>query len=360
MPDPASPAASPEAAAAGRRGQMVTLARRIAPGFALSLAVAVVSVLAEPLTGRLVAAVTGRAVSVPAVVIALLIGMALHGFAARPRFEAGMTFCVKKLLRVAIALLGLRIALGDIVALGFGTVVLVVVSMALTVVSGVLVARLLGRDDAYGALAGGATAVCGASAALATATVLPPSKSRDADTVFVVVAVNALSTLAMVTYPSFGPLFGFDDRTLGILLGASIHDVAQVVGAGYSVSETAGNSAVIVKLFRVFLLLPVVLGIGWWFASRGGGADKAKVPVPLFAIVFLALVLVNSTGVVPEPVRAVVGEASRWGLLVAIAALGLGTSVAAIARVGWRHVATVCATTIVILVASIAGLLLLR
>ncbi|MHB2167840.1 YeiH family protein [Alsobacter sp. R-9] len=360
MPDPASPAAAPEAVAADRRGQMTTLARRIAPGFALSLAVAVVSVLAEPLTGRLVGLVTGRPVAVPAVVIALFIGMALHTVAATPRFEVGMVFCVKKLLRVAIALLGLRIALGDILALGFGTVILVIVAMAVTVVSGVVVARLLGRDDAYGALAGGATAVCGASAALATATVLPPSKSRDADTVFVVVAVNALSTLAMVAYPSFGPLFGFDDRTLGILFGASIHDVAQVVGAGYSVSDTAGNSAVIVKLFRVFLLLPVVLGIGWWFASRGGGADKAKVPVPLFAIVFLVLVLVNSTGLVPGPVRMVVSELSRWGLLIAIAALGLGTSVAAIARVGWRHVATVCATTVVILAVSIGGLLLLR
>lgn len=360
MPDPASPAASPEAAAADRRGQMAILARRLAPGVALSLGVAIASVLAEPLTGRIVGALTGRPVAVPAVVIALFIGMALHRFAAQPRYEVGMTFCVKKLLRVAIALLGLRIALGDIVALGFGTVVLVIVAMAATVVSGLVFARLLGRDAAYGALAGGATAVCGASAALATATVLPPSKSRDADTVFVVVAVNALSTLAMVAYPSFGPLFGFDDRTLGILFGASIHDVAQVVGAGYSVSETAGNSAVIVKLFRVFLLLPVVLGIGWWFASRGGGTDKAKVPVPLFAIVFLALVLVNSTGLVPAPVRAAVGELSRWGLLVAIAALGLGTSVAAIARVGWRHVALVCLTTVVILAVSIAGLLLLR
>jgi len=177
--------------------------------------------------------------------------------------------------------------------------------------------------------------------------------------VFTVVAVNALSTVAMVAYPAFGPLFGFDDRTLGILLGATIHDVAQVVGSGYSVSETAGNTAVIVKLFRVFLLLPVVIGIGWWFAGRGG-AQNAKVPVPVFAIVFLVLVLINSTGLVPAPVRAGVSEASRWGLLIAIAALGLGTSVTAILRVGWRHVAIVCGTTAVILAAVLCGLLILR
>jgi uncharacterized integral membrane protein (TIGR00698 family) len=357
MAQDAAPATSPPAA---RLSQLVSAARLNAPGVALSAAVAIAAVLIEPLTARAIGSATGRAVAVPAVVVALIIGMLLHGVATKRVFQPGMTWSVKTLLRIAIALLGLRIALGDIVALGPGTVVVVVVSMAATVLAGVVFARLLGREDAYGALAGGATAVCGASAALATATVLPPYARRDADTVFVVVAVNALSTLAMVAYPSFGPLLGLDDRTLGILLGATIHDVAQVVGAGYSVSETAGNAAVIVKLFRVLLLLPVVVGIGWWFARQGGGAPKAKVPVPVFALVFLALVIVNSTGLVPAPLKLAVGETSRWGLLIAIGALGLGTSVGAVLRVGWRHVAIVLCTTVVILGVALAGLLALR
>lgn len=352
------PGSTVDAVVGMRRAQASVFIRRAGPGLLLAAAVAVASVVAEPITARAIGAMSGRAIAIPAVVIALLIGMALHAFAAQPRYELGMVFAVKKLLRVAIALLGLRIALGDIVALGAGTVFVVVAAMVVTIGSGLLFARLLRCDDSYGALSGVATAVCGASAALATATVLPPSQNKDADTVFTVVAVNALSTVAMVTYPALGPVFGYDDRTLGILLGATIHDVAQVVGAGYSVSETAGNSAVIVKLFRVFLLLPVVIGVGWWFAGRGGGTQNAKVPVPLFAIVFLALVLLNSTGLVPAPVKMVVGEVSRWGLLIAIAALGLGTSVTAILKVGWRHVAVVCGTTLVILVAGIAGLAL--
>ncbi len=351
--------ASSSGVTAIRTASALAMVRKLLPGLALATAVAVASVILEPITGQIIGALSGRVIVIPAVVVALIIGMILHGLAARPLFEPGMAFSVKKLLRVAIALLGLRIALGDIIALGWGTGFLVVISMALTVASGILFARLFGREAAYGALAGGATAVCGASAALATATVLPKYANRDADTVFTVVAVNALSTVAMVAYPAFGPLFGFDDRTLGILLGATIHDVAQVVGSGYSVSDTAGNTAVIVKLFRVFLLLPVVIGIGWWFAGRGG-AQNAKVPVPVFAIVFLVLVLINSTGLVPAPVRAGVSEASRWGLLIAIAALGLGTSVTAILRVGWRHVAIVCGTTAVILGAVLSGLLILR
>ena len=104
------------------------------------------------------------------------------------------------------------------------------------------------------------------SAALATASVLPRYKEREADTAFVAIAVNILATIAMVAYPAVCDLLGFDQCTTGIFLGAAIHDVAQVVGAGYAVSDAAGNVATIVKLFRVFLLLPVVLGVGWWFA----------------------------------------------------------------------------------------------
>ncbi len=330
--------------------------RPLLAGLALSAAVAVVSVLLEPVAASFIRAATGQVITIPAVVIALIVGMALHTLSVRPVYAPGITFAVKKLLRVAIALLGLRVSLGDIAALGLGTALLVVMAMLLTLLSGFFFARLFGRDAAYGALAGGATAVCGASAALATSTVLPPNPKRDADTVFMVVAVNALSTVAMLVYPLIGAALGYDDRVMGIFLGATIHDVAQVVGAGYSVSEGAGASAVVVKLFRVFLLLPVVLGIGWWFANRGGGADKAKVPAPVFAVVFLLLALANSAGIVPAGIKAVAGEFSRWGLLIAIGALGLGTSVKAVLAVGWRHVAVVCGTTLVILAVVVAGL----
>jgi len=135
------------------------------------------------------------------------------------------------------------------------TAVLVVVAMVLTLAAGFLLARLFTLERAYGALAGAGTAVCGASATLATSIVLPDYKGKEMDVAFVVVAVNALSTLAMVVYPLLCVWLGFDAQTAGIMLGATIHDVAQVVGAGYAVSETAGNTAVIVKLFRVCCLL---------------------------------------------------------------------------------------------------------
>jgi uncharacterized integral membrane protein (TIGR00698 family) len=335
------------------------LIRSMLPGLLLSALVAGAAVAAAPLVAKIA--------PIPAMVIALAIGIALNPIARRAAFQPGITFCLKTLLRWAVALLGLRIALGEIVALGWGTALLVVAAMALTVASGFLFARLFGQQSAYGALAGAGTAVCGASATLATSIVLPDYKGKEADVAFVVVAVNALSTLAMVVYPLICAALGFDHQLTGVMLGATIHDVAQVVGSGYAVSEPTGNTAVIVKLFRVFLLFPVVLVIGWSFAQRSVASEAARIPFPTFALVFVALCVLNSIAsswAAVAPIFALIKvpliEASTWGLLIAIAALGLGTSLPAIAALGWRHVATVTGTTIVILAVVTAGLLVLN
>jgi uncharacterized integral membrane protein (TIGR00698 family) len=341
--------------------------RPLLDGIVLSAVVALAAYLAEPL----VKSAAGGRFGIPAVVIALIIGMVLHPLANAPRFQAGMTFCVKKMLRWAIALLGLRVALGDIVALGLTTALLVIVAMAATILSGFLLARWLGRETGMGALGGVATAVCGASAALATATVVPDYKSKAADVAFTVIAMNALSTVAMLAYPLICVWLGFTPSQTGIMLGATIHDVAQVVGAGQAVSVEAANAAIIVKLFRVFLLLPAVLIVGWWLvhddAKRAGDvAARAKVPVPVFAIMFLVLCVVNSLLAIQpaladlyQPIRTLLLTVSTWGLLIAIAALGLGTSLGAMARLGWRHLALVTGTSLVILVIVTGSLLAL-
>jgi uncharacterized integral membrane protein (TIGR00698 family) len=333
--------------------------RRMSPGLLLSTLVAITAVTAAPLVAGLA--------PIPAMVIALLIGIALNPLARRSLFQPGIVFCLKTLLRWAVALLGLRIALGEIAALGLSTAILVIASMAVTLAAGFLLARAFALEQAYGALAGAGTAVCGASATLATSIVLPEYKGKETDVAFVVVAVNALSTLAMVLYPLICVWLGFDPQTTGVMLGATIHDVAQVVGAGYAVSEPTGNTAVIVKLFRVFLMLPLVLVVGWLFARRTVATAAARIPIPVFALVFVGLCVLNSIAtafpaVTPvfARIKAPLIEASTWGLLIAISALGLGTSVTAIAALGWRHVATVIGTTLVILAVVTAGLMMLR
>ncbi len=352
-------AARPDAAVA-------TLARSfgaaapLVPGLVFAALLAWASVQIEPLTTQAALATVGRKVTITAPVVALVIGMILHPIADRPAFTVGTTFAIKRVLRWAIALFGLKIALADILGLGLGTAAMVIVAMAATLVSGVLFARLFGRGDLYGAIVGGATAVCGASAALATASVLPPYRDRESDTAFTAITVNILATVGMIAYPPLCDLLGFDHRTTGIFLGATIHDVAQVVGAGYAVSDTTGDIATVVKLFRVFMLLPVVLLVGWWFSGQGGDAHKAKVPVPVFAIMFLVFVVINSLGVIPQPAKAALVEASRWGLLLAIAALGLNTSLGTILRVGPRHLMVVVGSTAVIFLIPLVWLLATR
>ena len=343
----------------GQASIRVSSAPALAPGIALSAFVAVIAYLAAPYVARVV--------PIPAIVLALFAGMALNPLAMRPAMRPGMQFCVSTLLRWAVALLGLRVGLSDIAALGVETALLIVVAMIATIAAGFVLARWSGRSAAFGALAGVGTAVCGASATLATSTVVPDYPGKQADIAFVVVAVNALATLAMLAYPPLCHLLGFNPQTTGVMLGGTIHDVAQVAGAGYAVSDAVGNAAVIVKLFRVFLLLPVVLMLGWYFSRQGERHGGARVPVPVFALVFLALCILNSAEpLIPQldrsyaAVKSVLIDISNWGLLLAIGALGLGTSVKAIVSLGWRHVATVLGTSAVILVIVTGGLLLLR
>lgn len=331
---------------------------RILPGLALSCLLAV--------TATAIAQAAIKIFPLPAMVVALILGIALNRLAQRPVFQPGTLFCLKVILPIAVALLGLRIAFGDIAALGFTTAALVIVGMLCTIASGFVFARLFGQSAMFGALAGVATAVCGASATLATAIVLPEYKNKAAEVAFVCVAVNALSTLAMVLYPLLCTWLGFNDSMAGVMLGATIHDVAQVVGAGYGFSEPTGNTAVIVKLFRVFLLLPVVLGIGWWFTRSEVREVAGEIRIPMFAIGFLALCILNSIApsfdaIVPlyEKVKQAGVGISTWGLLIAISALGLRTSLGGTNALCWRHGATIVGTTTVILTVATVGLLLL-
>jgi uncharacterized integral membrane protein (TIGR00698 family) len=340
--------------------------QRLAPGIGLSFLVACIGFWGDPV----LKAATGGRLGLPAMVIALVVGIALNSLSERSLFAPGIAWCVKTLLRYAIGLLGLRVVLGDILGLGLSTLLLVVVSMVATVAGGLWLARLLDRQSGYGALAGAACAVCGASATLATASVVPDYRAKSADIAFTVVAANAISTLAMLAYPSLCILLGLDARQSGILIGATIHDMAQVVGAGYAMSEEAGTLAVIVKLFRVFLLLPMVLLIGWWLMRQTtiqSKQDRASVPIPLFAVAFVLLACLNSamagmpnlSAALHYPaLKSALGTASTWGLLIAISALGLGTSLKSLASIGWRHIAVFMGATAVILLLVLFGVLL--
>lgn len=265
----------------------------------------------------------------PAMLFALLIGMAFHFLHDDPKFAPGLEFSAKTLLRIGVGLLGLRLSVGDVESVGLGAVAAVVGFVLATLGCGAVLSFLFGRRMAFGLLAGGSVAICGASAALAIASVLPARADREQDTLFVVIGVTALSTIAMIAYPVLFQMLGMSDLESGFLIGATIHDVAQVVGAGYSISEEAGVIATFVKMVRVALLPLVMIVVMMSFR----GAQTQKVTLPWFLVMFIALAVLSNTGIVPQPLTDAIATLSGWCLVIAISALGVKTSLATIARV---------------------------
>ena len=230
-------------------------------------------------------------------------------------------------LRLGVGLLGVRITLSQIASLGPWPVATVVVGVTTTILFGFLLARRLGLSSMFGVLSGGAVAICGASAALAIASVLPSNENRERDTILTVVSVTALSTIAMIIYPVFAVSIGLDHRHAGVFIGGAIHDVAQVVGAGYTISNETGDIATYVKLLRVAMLLPAVFAISFLYRAKWRQGESARATLPMFLVGFAALVVINSIGLLPKVAIDLANDVSRWCLVAAIAALGMGVFV---------------------------------
>lgn len=325
---------------------------QLLPGTALCAVVAMAATLVSTLHGG------------PQLLYALFFGLAFHYLSHDAKTRPGIEFCARSVLRLGVALLGARITAAQIAGLGWSTAALVITAVVSTLLCGVLLGRWLGLSRAQGVLAGGAVAICGASAALAISAVLPRDKDSERFTLMVVLTVTVLSTLAMVVYPLLSQWLGLAPELAGLFLGASIHDVAQVVGAGYMLNQETGDYATIVKLFRVSMLAVVVIVVSALFkrereADMAGAAHGRKQPlVPWFLWGFVALVLINSLGAVPPALQAGLGDVSRACLVVAIAALGVKTSLGQLARTGWRPLALLLVETIWLAGLVLAAILL--
>ena len=298
----------------------------------------------------------------PVMLFALLLGIAFNFVEPAGKFQPGITFASKTLLQVGVALLGARVTLGSMTELGIMPLFLAILGVMLTMALGVILAHFLGRNTAFGVLTGGAVGICGASAALALSSVLPrgPHGISERDTIFTVVSVTALSTVAMVAYPILAKLLGFDDTRAGIFIGATVHDVAQVVGAGFSISDAAGSTATIVKLMRVAMLVPVIAGLAFFLRNRGGSDGQTQgsgTPFPTFLIGFIGLMIVNSFGLIPPLVTSVTANTSRWFLVIAIAGLGTKTSLGQLVEVGPRAAAIIVTQTLALALFAVGTLM---
>jgi uncharacterized integral membrane protein (TIGR00698 family) len=291
----------------------------------------------------------------PQLLYALLIGLSLHFLTEQSKLKPGIDFCSRTLLRLGVALLGMRITVSQVVELGLGTALVAALALGATILFGLLLARLLRVSPAQGVLSGGAVAVCGASAAMAISSVLPATKENERFTLLTVVGVTLLSTVALVLYPFVLSLLPLSPRAAGVVLGGTIHDVAQVVAAGMLIGPEAGNAATVVKLFRVMLLMPVVLLVAMAFRkhARAAGPKGMKSTVPLvpgFLVAFVVLMLLTSADAFPPSTISMAEEGSRALLVAAIGAAGIKTTFADLLELGWRPVLMLASETVFIAV----------
>lgn len=298
----------------------------------------------------------------PAMLMALLLGIAFHFLAEEGPCKPGIEFTSRSVLRIGVALLGARISIELMVGLGPKLIAMVIAGVIVTIFFGLLGARFLGRGWRFGLLTGGSVAICGASAAMAISAVLPRNEHSERNLIFTVLAVTVLSTVAMIAYPILTQFFEFNDEISGVFLGGTIHDVAQVVGAGFSISDEAGEVATLVKLIRVAMLAPVVLVISV-LVRRHAQSDESggkRPPVlPFFVVGFLIFAALNSFGLIPTAVVDFMSSMSRWALLISIAAVGMKTSLKRILDVGGQAVALILAETVFIAIFVLGGVVLL-
>lgn len=286
----------------------------------------------------------------PVMLFALLLGLAVNFLSDDARCKPGIEFTARQVLRWGVALLGLKITASQVQAMGWQPVVMVVVAVVSTIAFGLVMARAMGFKTFFGLLSGGAVGICGASAAMAISAAFPNHPQRDRATMFAVISVSTLSTVAMVLYPMVVRWLGLDTLNAGFFLGGTIHDVAQVVGAGYSMSQQTGDAATVVKLMRVAMLVPVI-ACATWMAHRMHAQEAARLPgengqdkpprpplLPGFVVVFVLLVVINSAGVLPKWSVASGNSFSQSFLVAAMVAIGMKTHLKDILGVGWKPV----------------------
>src|ERR1700737_746092 len=272
-------------------------------------------------------------------ILSMIIGIAFHNIVGTAAWaKQGVTFSLRRLLRIAIILLGLQLTSSQVIELGDRGLGIIAATVLATFAFTVWIGKLLGVEPKLAQLIAAGTSICGASAVIATNTV---TNADDEDVAYSVACVTVFGSAAMFVYPLLPGLLHLDPRGFGLWAGASIHEIAQVVAVAFQDGQKAGEFGTIAKLSRVMFLAPMVIAIGLLAArgAKGGksaGASSARPPVPWFVLGFVALVGINSVVTIPAGARAWIIAATTFLLSIALAAMGLETSIGKLAAKGFR------------------------
>lgn len=293
-------------------------------------------------------------------ILALLLGVAIHNLARTPAAVLpGITFSLKRLLRLGIVLLGLQLTVAQLAAVGAAGLFIVAAVLAATFFVTVRLAGPLGVRRPLAELIAAGTSVCGASAILAANSV---SRARQEDVAYAIACITLFGSLSMALFPLLLPLLPLDAQAYGLWTGAAVHEVAQVVATAFQGGQEAGEFGTVAKLARVLLLAPLILAMGWAARRRAGAEDGevgGSVPFPLFVVGFLAMVGVNSVIGVPEALAPWTTGLTSFLLTMALAAMGLGMNVRALRAQGLRPLALAAISWIFVSGLGLALVLLL-
>lgn len=291
-------------------------------------------------------------------IIAIILGMIVKNCFNLPSFfEPGINYAFKTILRFAIILLGFKLSLGDVGQIGLKGVFLVILVTGTTLLFATWIGRKMGIDRSLVVLIGAGSSICGASAIAAVAPVID---AKDQDITFAVATVTIFGTLAMFLYPIFYHFFHLPDLLYAVWAGSSIHEVSQVVAAGFAAGEQAGEYATMIKLTRVLLVIPTVLFLGFTTPQKDGGSKFfRKGTFPWFVFGFCGVVLVNSFAWIPAETVASLISIDNFLLTIAMTALGLGSDFNKIKAAGLKPLyAGLCITLFISIISfAVSGLL---
>ncbi|MDF2231353.1 putative sulfate exporter family transporter [Albimonas sp. CAU 1670] len=308
------------------------------PGLGLAALLAAAATAAQGLSG--IAALSPMA-------LAMAAGIAIRNGIGLPEGASpGLAFAMRPVLRAGIVLLGFRLTLGDLAALGVPALGAVAATLAATFLFTKAAGRALGVEPRLAELIAAGTSVCGASAILAVNAV---TRARDEDVAYAIACVTVFGTAAMLLTPLLAGPLGFAGAEFGLWVGATVHEVAQAVGAAFAGGEAAGQAGTVAKLARVMMLAPLVLALGALAARRGDRAGGARAPMPWFVLGFVAAAGVNSAVAIPPGLSAAVGQGAGFLLTLALAAMGLETRLGRLRAMGLRPLALGAAAWVFIL-----------
>lgn len=276
-----------------------------------------------------------KEISFSPLIIGIILGM-IYANSLRSHlpetWTPGIQYCSKRILRLGIILYGFRLTFQDVVAVGIAGITVDIIIVTITILGGVWIGRVMKMDKDIALLTSIGSGICGAAAVLGAEATL---HTKPYKTAVAVATVVIFGTLAMFIYPMAyrSGIFALDPAQMGIYAGSTLHEVAHAVGAGNAMGEEIANISIIVKMIRVMLLVPVLLILGWWMASKAkskasedGKGGKGKVAVPWFAFGFLIVIGFNSLNLLPASYVSWINDFDTFLLTMAMAALGAETS----------------------------------